>query len=232
MSNEPRWDVEIIKYNPSYLSQIHSLFCRTALLGKAIDPVFPAKGFLAQAFLDYYTEYEPHSVLLAVDPQTKRLLGYLVGCEDTNRYQKVQRKRIIPRMAHLFIEELVFLSGRSLMFLIRGARALMNGEFRLHQEAKLLSAFPAHLHLSVDPTVQARGVGSRLIERYLEKLALNSVPGVHIRAYHKGDQSCASPVGFFSKLGFTEWSRARITLYQPFVTDEVHLITMVKSLRR
>lgn len=46
--------------------------------------------------------------------------------------------------------------------------------------ADLFERFPAHLHINCHPSARGRGVGSRLVEKFIEDLRTQGVGGVHL----------------------------------------------------
>ena len=58
-------------------------------------------------------------------------------------------------------------------------------------------AYPAHFHIAVDSGYQRRGLGTKLVERFLADLRGKGIAGVHLIT--SKDQS---NVAFYEKLGF------------------------------
>lgn len=63
----------------------------------------------------------------------------------------------------------------------------------------LFARFPAHLHVNVHPERRGRGIGARLVERFLQDLVAEGVPGVHVVT-----GPGARNVAFYERLGFAE----------------------------
>ena len=61
----------------------------------------------------------------------------------------------------------------------------------------LFNVFPAHLHINFHPDARGKGIGSLLINHYLNYLKLNNVVGVHLVT-----SPDAQNVKFYSRLGF------------------------------
>jgi len=73
--------------------------------------------------------------------------------------------------------------------------------------------YPAHFHINVHPKAQGRGVGSRLVSRYVEELQRRKISGAHVvtAADNKNRK-------FFLNNGFTfEERRAFNDLYLSFM---------------
>lgn len=65
----------------------------------------------------------------------------------------------------------------------------------------LFLAFPAHLHINFHPDARGKGLGSLLMNHYLNHLKLNNVMGVHLVT-----SPDAQNVSFYQRLGFTTTS--------------------------
>jgi len=61
----------------------------------------------------------------------------------------------------------------------------------------LFLAFPAHLHINFHPDARGKGLGSILMNHYMNFLKLNNVMGVHLIT-----SPDAQNVSFYSRLGF------------------------------
>lgn len=58
-------------------------------------------------------------------------------------------------------------------------------------------AYPAHLHINVDPSVQGQGLGAKLINHFTNQLKQADSTGVHLVT-----AASARNVSFYTKLGF------------------------------
>lgn len=59
------------------------------------------------------------------------------------------------------------------------------------------AAYPAHFHINCHPWFRNRGIGTRLVEAYLERCARDGVPGVHVVT-----AAAARNVAFYRRRGF------------------------------
>lgn len=163
----------------------------TALYGRPISALMPDPELITTALIGYYLRFEPELLLTAqVDGKTA---GYLAGCHDTLRFQRIYRRSIVPALA---LRLLTHGHWRS-KFVWR--LAWRSAAYASHWETshrRLLVEYPAHLHVNVGAAYRGMGVGARLLARFLEDLRKAGIRGVHV--------SAASPEGaaFFRKLGF------------------------------
>ena len=63
----------------------------------------------------------------------------------------------------------------------------------------LFKTFPAHLHINFHPDARGKGLGSTLMNHYMDYLQLNNISGVHLVTSPN-----AQNVNFYLRLGFTE----------------------------
>ena len=68
---------------------------------------------------------------------------------------------------------------------------------------ELTKQFPAHLHVNIAPEFRNRGIGGRLIDRFVADAKAAGAPGVHVVT------SAGAPnVSFYNRNGFSEIARA------------------------
>jgi len=131
-----------------------------------------------------------------------RVIGYLTGCPDTPAFES--RSRLVHRWP-LFLKALLGFYPRNedtRRFIRRflGLEETLESRFPRDQRLRLMSLYPAHLHVNVDGAFRGAGVGKRLMELFLADLESAGVPGVHL--------VCAErPVGFYKRLGFEVLAR-------------------------
>ncbi len=171
MENESR--VAIRKYEAQDKSQVRLISCMTALMGQPSNTFFDDDEIFADALTLYFTDYEPESCFVA--EHDSRIIGYLLGAKDTKRMEKIFASKIA---LSLFIKALsrgIFFSKRNIKFLSHIFLSLLKGEFK----APVFSAdYPATLHINILQEYRAQGVGSKLINVYLDYLKENSIKGV------------------------------------------------------
>lgn len=68
--------------------------------------------------------------------------------------------------------------------------------------AELTRQFPAHLHVNIAPAFRNRGIGGRLIDRFVADAEAAGAPGVHVVT-----SAGAQNIGFYNRNGFLEIAR-------------------------
>ena len=160
--------------------------------------------WVADVLTRYYTDFEPQSGLVAVDPGGT-VVGYLLGSRSTARRDRVVAWRILPRVVLCAVA-----SGGLLMcpwprLALDGLRSRRAGR---RDERVLRGSFPAHLHLGVDLGFRGCGVGRTLVERFATETARAGVPGINASVLLPNDAGRA----FFAACGFRELGHGQTRL--------------------
>ena len=86
--------------------------------------------------------------------------------------------------------------------------------------------FPAQLHINLLPESRGQGLGSQLLETYLECLKRKNVPGVQLSTTRENEAA----IGLYKKVGFEVWLEYESPLWRPWLgRDAVHVV-MTKRL--
>ncbi len=196
MAADPALDRFVIRpYAGADRAALRRLCCDAAYGDAQLERVFPDRELFADLMTSYYTDREPASILVAAWAGPQGLAGYLCGARDTRRQVRVQALRVAPaallrftRRGGLLARDTWRLLGANLGHLLPAG-----GEGRLD-----LDRFPAHLHLALAPAARGKGLGRRLAEGFVERLAAAGVSGVHavVRAENARGRR------FFERLGF------------------------------
>lgn len=206
--NDPA--VIIRKYGIFDMSAVRRICCETALMGEPSDVFFDDNEIFADALTKYFTDYEPESCFVA--EYDKRIVGYLLGATDVRRMNAVfARKIAIP----LFIKALgrgVFFRGMNAKFILRALLSLVKGEFNA---PSFSGDYPATLHINVDKECRGSGIGSKLIDAYLEYLRRKGVKGVHFATMSE------SASRFFKERGFQLLFEAHRSYFGHFLGKNV-----------
>ena len=140
--------------------------------------------------MSYYTDYEPESTFVAEG--RGEVVGALLGAVDTDRCERVYRRRVRPLLIRRCLSGAYGWPGWLLPILRTelASRGTVFPEVDMHQ-------YPAHLHIGVLPTWRRQRVGMALMARYTDYLRERGVAGFHLYA------SSFHPLGvaFYRKLG-------------------------------
>jgi len=183
-------------YMDSDREAVRALCAATALYGQPIAPLITDAGLAADALSSYYTEFEPESLFVA--EESGAVTGYLAGCVDTRRFERVTARRIAPRLIATFVARgLVFRRGSWRVM----AGLLAAGVRRARVMRAILPAYPAHCHVNVAAQTRRSGAGTALWGAFHERLEARAVSGVHVST------PTAAGKLFFGRVGFTILAR-------------------------
>ncbi len=215
---------EIIRYDPGnsrHRKRVREILWDTGFGGKPLDPFFDEFDLFADLNVLYYTDYEPHHNFLAV--ADGEIIGYLLGCTDSDRYEKTMKKEIGPKILKSVLSGDYRLSSRDAKFLLRTAYAALDGISHAPFEQ-----YPAHLHIDFDNGFRRIGLGSQIMQVFFDHLRSLGVKGVQLgtSSFHR------SALPFYRKLGFTEFARDRLTYhgYWDHTKETMYNIIYVKTL--
>jgi ribosomal protein S18 acetylase RimI-like enzyme len=200
----------IRRYQPSDRSAVRQLAGDTAHFGEPIERFFDGREVFLDAFANFYTDVS--SAYLRVAHDEGELIGYLMGCPDTRDYNVWFRsnvKRVAWRAATLRYRG-VF-TRKSVGYIWR--------YLRLRVPYIDLSPYPAHLHINTRADRRGGGVGTALMQAYLDQLRAENVPGVHLET--TSENKIAVP--WYERLGFQRLQSVPTNVYQHSVEHRVDL---------
>lgn len=180
---------------------VRALCCRT---GDAGDPIEPSRWpFFAEAWIGPYQRLVPEWTYVA--DAGGRVVGYLTGCPSTEAFERARAFRLtVPLL--LRIARGRYRWNADTRRFLRHALGLETGaeqRLRAALPATLHRDYPAHLHMNVDASCRRRGIGRRLLDRYVADLRASGVAGVHLVCG-------ALPRDFYARLGFEELGRLEL----------------------
>ena len=133
----------------------------------------------------------------------RAVVGYLTGCLDTRRCNRMMLRRIGPRAAAAAV-------GRGALWRSETWRLLaaLIRTIRLGGIPKVdLNAYPAHLHINLRQGFRGRGLGRQLIEHFRRQAQEQGLRGIHLEAWGENQDGRR----FFEAMGF------RLLREQPLV---------------
>jgi ribosomal protein S18 acetylase RimI-like enzyme len=192
------WEVveaaaRIRNYHASDRSAVREIACDTADAGEPVERFFHDRRIIADVLTRYYTDYEPGSLWVA--ECDGRVVGYLTGCLNTRRQERVTRREILPRAVTGAIARGALLHLDMWRLLAAFAGTIVLGGFP-HPIDPVV--YPAHFHINLHEGFRRGGLGPQLVEAFLQQAVRAGVRGIHVVA--RGDNAAAR--GFFEKIGF------------------------------
>jgi len=181
----------IRKYGSRDRPAVRRICCETALMGEPSALFFDDDEIFADALTAYFTDYEPESCFVAEYGQA--VVGYLAGAKDAGGADKIFACKLAAPLLLKALQRGVFWHKKNAKFLFRVLLSLTKGEFKAPDFSK---DYPAILHINIVKGCRAAGIGSKLINAYLDHLRSEGVEGVHLATMSE------AAGGFFEKIGF------------------------------
>ena len=204
--------VVIRKFTPGDRLALRELCSDTAFMGRPVEVFWKDRELFADWTTLYYTDYEPQSIFLA-EYETK-IVGYLMGCRKEEDYQKIFSQKIFPSLLGRSFNSLLWRRQASGIFFFNLARSFLCGEFNRPDFSHI---YPAHLHINVDKDFRKAGLGSLLIESFLNYLIDSKVEAVRLATISKQANR------FFQRCGFNLLYRRRVTYFDYLSRENIYL---------
>ncbi len=204
-------------YHPSDRSAVRQLAGDTAFFGDTIEHFFDARELFLDAFANYYTDVASDHVWLA--EEAGDLLGYLMGCPNTRDYDEwflANVRRVAWRAVTL----------RYHGVFTRKSFGYLWGYIHTRVPYVDLAPYPAHLHINTRADRRGQGIGTALMNRYLDQLRSENIAGVHLET--SSENRIAVP--WYSHLGFQLLQSVPSDLYKPSVGHSIDLLVFAMRL--
>ena len=195
-------------------ARLRMISCETGIAGLPIERAWSGREVFADFWTLYYTDHEPQSCFVA--EAEGQVVGYITGCLDTARFNRIMKAEIVPRIRLKLLTTGAALRPRNLSRALRLWRCARWGELREPD----LSPFPAHLHINLLEGYRASGAGTRLMRALLDHCRARGVTGIHLGSISR------RAIPFFARNGFEELSRRRFTLYDDILEPPTDLVFM------
>jgi len=208
------------KYEPKDRERVRWICCETGFMGGPMEVYFEGREVFADMWTKYWTDYEPESALVAeVDG---KVVGYLLGCLDTDRQEKIFTQEIQGKLLRDFFVRGDCLSSKNWRYIRRVVRSWRRGEF--HDPMKTVKAeYPAHLHTNIAPAeFRGQGMGKALMKAHLAYLGEHKVKGVHLVTTSRNQMA----LGLYYHMGFKDLFRGPLTCYDHILSEPLEKICL------
>ncbi len=184
-------DITIRKFEIGDKERVKEICLDTSFLGEPREFFLDDNEILSNLLYVYYTDYEPESCFIAVEGG--RVVGYLIGSKNLKAMDMMFNLKLLPGIILRVIYKGLLFRRNFLKFIFNVLKGYFNGDFSIPD---FLRDYPATFHVNVDSEYRGCGIGSKLIERYMEYLKEKKVKGVHFGTMSEGAKK------FFLKVGF------------------------------
>lgn len=181
-STKPEYRIR--RYAPRDRQAVWRLAADTAFFGSAVEAFLDDRALFCDAFVAYYTEYEAEWLWVA--EEAGQLTGYVTGCADSGRRDRIWRIRFLPRLVYNMLRGRYRVGRKTLSVAGRAARAWARREVPRVSAADL----PAHLHINVAAAARGRGVGRALLRACLDTFWQAGIRGVHLHTTDYNRAAC------------------------------------------
>lgn len=210
---------KIRPYKPEDREAVRRICCDTGFMGNPIDPLFSDRELFADFLTVYYTDYEPESSLVAVDPETDQVVGYLLGClryrANTWRTLQILLTRVIPLGLYRYLTFRYNRETRRYLYwlVFKGVR----------QTPKALPR-SAHYHINLLQKYRTGPDVRGLMFRFWKEAQDRGARAVYGQMVITDDKR----THFFRRYGFDVLDKKRITKFDRYQGEKVYLATLYK----
>jgi ribosomal protein S18 acetylase RimI-like enzyme len=209
-------EVIIRKFSPGDREEVRRICWNTGYGGSSVAPFFDDPMLFADFWCTYFTDIDPLSTFVA--DADSRVVGYLLGCLDTEHYNRIFSHRVVPAILGKALRGRYRIQRKTLRYI----SSLLGQQLRREYKIPSLDHYPAHLHINIAEGYRRTGLGRRLMESYFAHLRENQITGLHL-----GTSSLhTSALPFYDKLGFKVYTAIEST----FLGQPVTNICYVKKL--
>jgi ribosomal protein S18 acetylase RimI-like enzyme len=204
------WPIRL--YQPADRSAVRQLCADAAFFGEPLEKFFDGRELFLDYFATYYTDVAGDHLWVAAEDNGS-IAGYLMGCPDTYAHDRWLAQHLRQLKRKFLTLHYRGLTPRTLR--------LIWGYWHLRGPALFdLSLYPAHFHINTRSDLRGHGIGTALLQKYLNQLKDEKICGVHLET--TSENKIAVP--WYEKLGFElllSWSS---DLYRASVGHSIDLL--------
>ena len=187
-------DFSIRSYKSADTSAVYEICLKTGNSGQDATHSFSDPLVLGHIYVGPYMEFEPQSVFILEDDQGP--CGYIMGVLDSQTYYQWMHSEWLPKIRVDYKKP----TGNPDIW--DETEKITNLLFHPVSQ-RLLPDFPSHLHIDLLSRAQGKGQGKLMMDRFIDYLRYNKIPGVHLELSSKNDRA----FNFYRKYGMQELDR-------------------------
>ena len=187
-------DFSIRSYKSADTSAVYEICLKTGNSGQDATHLFSDPLVLGHIYVGPYMEFEPQSVFILEDDQGP--CGYIMGVLDSQTYYQWMHSEWLPKIRVDYKKP----TGNPDTW--DETEKITNLLFHPVSQ-RLFPDFPSHLHIDLLSRAQGKGQGKLMMDRFIDYLRYNKIPGVHLELSSKNDRA----FNFYRKYGMQELDR-------------------------
>ena len=187
-------DFSIRSYKSADTSAVYEICLKTGNSGQDATHLFSDPLVLGHIYVGPYMEFEPQSVFILEDDQGP--CGYIMGVLDSQTYYQWMHSEWLLKIRVNYKKP----TGNPNTW----DETEKITDLLFHPVAqRLLPDYPAHLHIDLLSRAQGKGQGKLLMDRFIDYLKYNKIPGLHLELSSNNDRA----FNFYRKYGIEELDR-------------------------
>jgi ribosomal protein S18 acetylase RimI-like enzyme len=190
--------IEIRAFRSVDLDDLYSICFATGPAGNDASRLGHSPKLVGHVYAGPYAVLSPGTVFVAEDSQG--VGGYIVGVPDTRAFEERLEAEWWPGLRKVYRDPSA--APRA------GWSADEYMSYRIHHPSctasDIAEPFPAHLHINLLPRLRGRGVGRRLMERWLGAMRDMGAQGAHLAVGAANRRA----IRFYRACGFHELEHA------------------------
>ena len=187
-------DFSIRSYKSADTSAVYEICLKTGNSGQDATHLFSDPLVLGHIYVGPYMEFEPQSVFILEDDQGP--CGYIMGVLDSQTYYQWMHSEWVPKIRVNYKKP----TGNPDTW----DETEKITDLLFHPVSqRLLPDYPAHLHIDLLSRAQGKGQGKLLMDRFIDYLKYNKIPGLHLELSSNNDRA----FNFYRKYGIEELDR-------------------------
>jgi len=187
-------DFSIRSYKSADTSAAYEICLKTGNSGQDATHLFSDPLVLGHIYVGPCMEFEPQSVFILEDDQGP--CGYIMGVLDSQTYYQWMHSEWLPKIRVDYKKP----TGDPDTW----DETEKITDLLFHPVSqRLLPDFPTHLHIDLLSQAQGKGQGKLMMDRFIDYLRYNKIPGVHLELSSSNDRA----FNFYRKYGMEELDR-------------------------
>lgn len=189
----------------SDLEALYHIALKTGASGGDASDLYKDGRLVGHIWAAPYAVLEPESCFVAEDEEG--VAAYIVGTVDTGAFDARLEAEWWPKLRPLHADPLPkpfeeWNADETAGFIIHHPR---------RTPAAIVERYPSHLHINLLPRLQGRGLGAKLIDRWLARMREAGSRGAHLGVSPANDRA----LRFYRAYGFEELPRENPKPHDP-----------------